>query len=122
MTREHDTEVAEVLPAQAPQAAITARALGGERTLALLLRSGGILGGVCFLASLPLRFIPASSEVAVATDLLQKAGASFLIVTPIVRLCVAGSMLAWKGEWRYLVYAMTSVALLAAAVGARLAT
>jgi len=94
------------------------RELGGERTLALLLRAGGVLGGGCFLGALALRALPDGETVHVTQDLLQKAGASFLIATPVARLGLTGVMLGLKGELRYLVYALLSLGLLAVALGA----
>lgn len=109
----------ELVVAEAPE--VKARELGRERGLAMLLRAGGVLGGACFLASIPLQYLPPSAHTDVLADLLRKAGASFLIVTPIARLGVAGVMLALRGEWRYLAYAAGTLSLLALAVGARMA-
>ena len=111
-----------VLPAPEAVAPVRAREMGGERTVAMVLRAGAVLGGASFLLSLPLELLPPNQYVHTAIDLLRKAGASFLIVTPVARLGVAGTLLGLKGEWRYLLYAAVSVGLLLAAVGAGLAT
>lgn len=117
------TQVAQAvaLPASAAEVIPRARPLHGERTIARVLRVGGLAGGACFAASIGLRLFPDTERIAVMIDLLQKAGASMLIATPVVRLGVAGVALGLRGEWRYLVYSAAIVALLATALGAGLA-
>lgn len=114
------TPVAHAEPETAA-AVVSAREVGRERGLAMLLRAGGVLGGACFLLSLPLQAVPPSTQTDILVDLLRKAGASFLLVTPIARLGVAGTLLALRGEWKYLGYAAATLSLLALAVGARIA-
>lgn len=101
--------------------AVAAREVGREKGLAMLLRAGGVLGGSCFLASLGLQALPSALEVDIAVDLARKAGASFLIVTPLLRLAVASALLGLRGEWRYVGYAAATMTLLAVTVGARMA-
>jgi hypothetical protein len=103
--------------------AVTARvgrAVAGERWIARALRGGAILSGGMFLASLPLELLPKSETVDVTIDLLRKGAASALLVTPVVRLVVAGTMLGLRGEYRYSLYAAGVLGLLALAVGAGL--
>ncbi len=96
------------------------RAVAGERWIARALRGGAILSGGMFLASLPLELLPKSEMVDVSIDLLRKGAASALLVTPVVRLVVAGTMLGLRGEYRYSLYAAGVLGLLALAVGAGL--
>jgi hypothetical protein len=77
--------------------------------------SGGL-----FLTSLALEGLPQSEGVHVAIDLLRKGAASALLVTPVMRLVVAGTTLGIRGEWRYAVCAAGVLGLLALAVGAGL--
>ena len=120
---------AAVQPEAAPPAANTVRvpvtarvgrAVAGERWIARALRGGAVLSGGMFLASLPLELLPRSETVDVTIDLLRKGAASALLVTPVVRLMVAGTMLGLRGEWRYTVYAAGVLGLLGLAVGAGL--
>ncbi|ATB41304.1 hypothetical protein CYFUS_006769 [Cystobacter fuscus] len=95
-----------------------ARAEAGERWISRLLRGGAACSGVLFLTSLALESLPDSEPVHVAIDVLRKGAASALLVTPVVRLVVAGTTLGIRGEWRYAAYAAGVLSLLAVAVGA----
>ena len=97
-----------------------ARLVHGDRLISTILRVGGIAGGACFALSIALRLVPLGHRLDVPVDLLQKAGASLLIVTPVARLGLAGALLGFKGEWRYLAYTAAIVALLLVALGAGL--
>ncbi len=100
--------------------AVTARvgrAVAGERWIARALRGGAILSGGMFLASLPLELLPKSETVDVTIDLLRKGAASLLLVTPVARLAMAGTLLGLKGEWRYAAIAAGVLGLLGIAVG-----
>lgn len=103
-----------------PVTARVGRAVAGERWISRALRGGAVLSGGLFLASLPLELLPASQTVDVTIDMLRKGAASVLLVTPVVRLMVAGTMLGLRGEWRYSLYAAGVLGLLALAVGAGL--
>lgn len=105
---------------RAPVTARVGRAVAGERWIARALRGGAVLSGGLFLASLPLELLPKSETVDVTIDLLRKGAASALLVTPVVRLMVAGTMLGLRGEWRYTLYAAGVLGLLGLAVGAGL--
>lgn len=94
------------------------RAEAGERWISKLLRGGAMCSGGLFLASLALEALPASEGVQVAIDVLRKGAASALLVTPVVRLVVAGTTLGIRGEWKYALYAAGVLGLLAIAVGA----
>ncbi|OJH38373.1 hypothetical protein [Cystobacter ferrugineus] len=94
------------------------RAEAGERWISRLLRGGATCSGALFLTSLALESLPDSETVHVAIDVLRKGAASALLVTPVVRLVVAGTTLGIRGEWRYAVYAAGVLGLLAVAVGA----
>ncbi|MFL5357889.1 hypothetical protein [Archangium sp.] len=94
------------------------RAEAGERWISKLLRGGAVCSGGLFLASLALEALPASEGVHVAIDVLRKGAASALLVTPVVRLVVAGTTLGIRGEWKYALYAAGVLGLLALAVGA----
>lgn len=97
-----------------------ARAEAGEQWISRLLRGGAVCSGGLFLASLALEALPQSEAVHVAIDLLRKGAASALLVTPVVRLVVAGTSLGLRGEWRYALCAAGVLGLLAVAVGAGL--
>lgn len=97
-----------------------ARAEAGERWISRLLRTGALCSGGLFLLSLLLEALPDAEPVHVAIDLLRKGAASALLVTPVVRLVVAGASLGLRGEWRYTLYAAGVLALLALALGAGL--
>lgn len=101
-------------------AARVGRAVAGEQWIARALRGGAVLSGGLFLASLPLELFPGSEPLDVTSDFLRKGAASALLVTPVVRLLVAGAMLGLRGEWRYSLYAAGVLGLLAVAVGAGL--
>jgi hypothetical protein len=103
-----------------PVTARVGRAVAGERWIARALRGGAVLSGGMFLASLPLELLPKSQTVDIAIDLLRKGAASALLVTPVVRLMVAGTMLGLRGEWRYTLYAAGVLGLLGLAIGAGL--
>ena len=95
-----------------------ARAEAGERWISRLLRGGALCSGALFLASLTLESLPESESAHMAIDVLRKSAASALLVTPVVRLVVAGTSLGIRGEWRYALYAAGVLGLLALAVGA----
>ncbi len=97
-----------------------ARAEAGERAISRLLRVGARCSGGLFLLSLVMEALPETESVHVAIDLLRKGAASALLVTPVVRLVVAGTTLGIRGEWRYTLYAAGVLALLAVALGAGL--
>ncbi len=97
-----------------------ARAEAGERWISRLLRTGALCSGGLFLLSLVLESLPDSEPVHVAIDLLRKGAASALLVTPVIRLVVAGTSLGLRGEWRYTLYAAGVLALLALAMTAGL--
>ncbi|WP_239014009.1 hypothetical protein [Archangium violaceum] len=97
-----------------------ARAEAGEQWISRLLRGGAMCSGGLFLASLALEALPESESVHVAIDVLRKGAASALLVTPVVRLVVAGTTLGIRGEWKYALYAAGVLGLLALAVGAGL--
>ncbi len=107
---------AEAAPVRAP--ARVGRSVAGERWIARILRGGAVISGGMFLASLGLEALPQSQTVQVAIDTLRKGAASLLLVTPVARLVVAGTMLGLRGEWRYTLYAAGVLGLLALAVGA----
>lgn len=94
------------------------RALAGDRWIARVLRGGAVVSGGMFVVSLGLEVLPQSENVHVAIDLLRKGAASLLLVTPVARLAVAGTLLGLKGEWRYTLIAAGVLGLLAIAVGA----
>jgi uncharacterized membrane protein len=94
----------------------TARGMDGERTIAMVLRAGAIMAGVCFLASILLEVVPDAPLVQDA-DLLRAAGATLLVVTPVARLVVAGVALGRRGEYRYTTFAAIVLVLLFAAAG-----
>lgn len=97
-----------------------ARAEAGEQWISRLLRGGALCSGGLFLASLALEALPESESVHVVIDVLRKSAASALLVTPVVRLVVAGTTLGIRGEWKYALYAAGVLGLLALAVGAGL--
>lgn len=93
-------------------------AVAGDRWIARVLRGGAVLSGGMFVLSLGLEALPSSEDVHVTIDLLRKGAASLLLVTPVARLAVAGTLLGLKGEWRYTIIAAGVLGLLAIAVGA----
>ncbi|WPB73907.1 hypothetical protein KYC5002_33335 [Archangium violaceum] len=109
-----------VIPGVADTPAHVRRAEAGEQWISRLLRGGAFCSGALFLASLGLEFLPRSETVHVAIDVLRKGAASALLVTPVVRLVVAGTSLGLRGEWKYALYAAGVLGLLAVAVGAGL--
>ncbi|WP_233595301.1 MULTISPECIES: DUF1634 domain-containing protein [Corallococcus] len=94
------------------------RAMAGERWIARVLRTGAVMSGGMFVASLALELLPRGESVHVAIDLLRKGAASMLLVTPVARLAMAGTLLGLRGEWRYTAIAAGVLCLLALAVGA----
>lgn len=111
---------APVIPGVESTPAHVERAEAGERWISRLLRGGAMCSGGLFLASLALESLPQSETVHVAIDVLRKGAASALLVTPVVRLVVAGTTLGIRGEWKYALYAAGVLGLLALAVGAGL--
>ncbi|WP_375772408.1 hypothetical protein NR798_16475 [Archangium gephyra] len=111
---------APVIPTLERTPAHVTRAEAGEQWISRLLRVGAMCSGGLFLASLALEFLPQSENVHVAIDVLRKGAASALLVTPVVRLVVAGTTLGIRGEWKYALYAAGVLGLLAVAVGAGL--
>lgn len=111
-----ESEVQTEAPARAP--ARIGRAVAGERWIARILRGGALISGGMFLASLAMEALPQSQTVQVAIDTLRKGAASLLLVTPVARLVMAGTMLGLRGEWRYTLCAAGVLGLLAIAVGA----
>jgi len=105
-----DAPAGEALPARD-------RTVVGERWIARVLRVGAVLSGAMFVLSLGLEALPGSEDTHVAIDQLRKAAASLLLVTPVARLGVAGTLLGLRGEWRYLAIAAAVLGLLALAVG-----
>ncbi|WP_371817192.1 hypothetical protein [Myxococcus sp. CA051A] len=107
--------------AEAPSQGVTRvrdRTLAGDRWIARVLRVGAVLSGGMFVLSLGLEALPGTESTHVAIDQLRKAAASLLLVTPVARLGVAGTLLGLRGEWRYAVIAAGVLGLLALAVGA----
>jgi hypothetical protein len=94
------------------------RAESGERWIARLLRGGSLFSGALFLVSLALELAPGSEDTDVLIDVLRKGAASVLLLTPLLRLVVAGTSLGLRGEWRYALYALLVLGLMALAVGA----
>ncbi len=111
-------EVAPAAPEVASTPAHVKRAEAGEQWISRLLRAGSVCSGGLFLASIALEALPKSETVHVAIDVLRKGAASALLVTPVVRLVVAGTTLGLRGEWKYALYAAGVLGLLALAVGA----
>ncbi|HEX5747027.1 MAG TPA: hypothetical protein VFZ09_12345 [Archangium sp.] len=109
-----------VIPDVAGSPETAGRADAGEQWISRLLRGGALCSGALFLASLGLEFLPRSETVHVGIDVLRKGAASALLVTPVVRLVVAGTSLGLRGEWKYALYAAGVLGLLAVAVGAGL--
>jgi hypothetical protein len=95
-----------------------ARVLEGDVVIARLLRSGAVLSGLCFAASILLEVLPETHSQAYAIDVLRRGGISLLVLTPVLRLIAAGVLLGLHGEWRFAVYAATIVLLLSLALGA----
>jgi hypothetical protein len=108
------------LPSAGASARHVARAEAGERWISRLLRGGAMCSGGLFLASLALEALPPSEGLKGAIDLMRRGAASALLVTPVVRLVVAGTTLGIRGEWRYAVCAAGVLGLLALAVSAGL--
>ncbi|MCY1002324.1 hypothetical protein OWM54_34740 [Myxococcus sp. MISCRS1] len=116
---ESEPVTASTLEAPAPSTPrVRDRALAGDRWIARVLRVGAVLSGGMFVLSLGLEALPGSESTHVAIDQLRKAAASLLLVTPVARLGVAGTLLGLRGEWRYAVIAAGVLGLLALAVGA----
>ena len=128
-TAQHDLTEATAPPPQALSGVSDAgtsahphRAEAGEQWISRLLRAGAVCSGGLFLTSIALEALPESETVHVAIDVLRNGAASALLVTPVVRLVVAGTTLGLRGEWRYALYAAGVLGLLAVAVGAGLHT
>lgn len=122
---EVDAEPATQPTAEAPpvgRARRRDRAVAGDRWIARVLRGGAVVSGGMFVVSLGLEVLPQSENVHVAIDLLRKGAASLLLVTPVARLAVAGTLLGLKGEWRYTLIAAGVLGLLAIAVSAGIPT
>jgi hypothetical protein len=113
-----EAPVSKELPARAPVR--VGRAVAGERWIARILRGGALISGAMFVGSLVMEALPQSQTVHVAIDTLRKGAASLLLVTPVARLVLAGTMLGLRGEWRYTLCAAGVLGLLALAVGAGL--
>jgi hypothetical protein len=111
-----ETEAPGAAPARTPER--IGRSVAGERWIARILRGGALISGGMFLGSLALEALPQSQTVQVAIDTLRKGAASLLLVTPVARLVVAGTMLGLRGEWRYTLCAAGVLGLLAIAMGA----
>ncbi len=94
------------------------RAVAGDRWIARILRGGAVVSGGMLVLSLGLEVLPHSVDTHVAIDLLRKGAASLLLVTPVARLAMAGTLLGLKGEWRYAAIAAGVLGLLGIAVGA----
>ncbi|HYH95356.1 MAG TPA: hypothetical protein VD972_05240, partial [Hyalangium sp.] len=86
--------------------------------IARVLRGGAVVSGAMFLGSLAMEALPQSQTVQVTIDTLRKGAASLLLVTPVARLVMAGTMLGLRGEWRYTLCAAGVLGLLAIALGA----
>jgi hypothetical protein len=112
---------AQAVAVEQPVEAAAPSLRGAERAVGRVLRGGALLSGALFLASLGLELLPATPRVGIAIDTLQKAGASLLLVTPVVRLFVAGAVMGMRGEWKYALCAVYVLGLLALAVGAHVA-
>lgn len=89
----------------------------GERTIGRVLRTGALCSGALFLLSVVLEALPQASAWERELFLLRAAAASLLVVAPVVRLIVAGSVLAYHREWRYAGAAVGILVMLAIAVG-----
>jgi hypothetical protein len=114
-------------PLRAPTAVPSARAqkrigraAAGERWIVRILQGGALISGGMFLASLILEVLPQTQDVSISIDTLRKGAASLLLVTPVARLAVAGTMLGLRGEWRYALYAVGILGMLAFAVSSGL--
>ncbi len=93
------------------------RSVAGDRWIARVLRGGALVSGGMLVVSLGLEALPQSENTHVAIDLLRKGAASLLLVTPVARLAMAGTLLGLKGEWRYAAIAAGVLGLLGIAVG-----
>lgn len=89
----------------------------GERIIGRVLRAGALGSGALFLLSVVLSSLPQASAWERELFLLRAAAASLLVVAPVVRLIVAGSVLALHREWRYAGAAVGILVMLAIAVG-----
>jgi hypothetical protein len=97
-----------------------ARVLDGDLIIARLLRTGAVLSGLFFSASVGLELLTDSDLHANAIQELRKCGTSLLVLTPVLRLFASGLLLGLRGEWRFAIYATSILVLLALAVGAGL--
>lgn len=118
LTEEPITSPGEVPVAKPARRRRVGRAVAGERWIARVLRGGAVISGGMFLVSLGLEVLPRSESAHVTIDMLRKGAASMLLVTPVARLGMAGTMLGLRGEWRYTAIAAGVLGLLALAVGA----
>ena len=89
----------------------------GERSIGRVLRVGAWGSGGLFLASILLQALPQSAQWEAEIQLLRAAAASLLVVAPVVRLIVAGSVLGLHGVWRYAAAAGGVLGLLGLALG-----
>jgi hypothetical protein len=89
----------------------------GERSIGRVLRVGAWSSGGLFLASVMLQAIPQAAQWQPEIQVLRAAAASLLVVAPVVRLIVAGSVLGIHGEWRYAAAAGGVLGLLGLALG-----
>lgn len=104
-------------PVGAARALPTSTGFDAERLVGRILRMGALGSGVLFASSLVVEMLSAAESSAVAADFLRKAAGSVLLVTPIARLVVGGTLLGVRGEWRYALYAGGILFLLAVALG-----
>jgi hypothetical protein len=104
-------------PVAEPEVRRRVRSVAGDRWIARVLRGGALASGGMLVLSLGLEALPQSENTHVAIDLLRKGAASLLLVTPVARLAMAGTLLGLKGEWRYAAIAAGVLGLLGIAVG-----
>jgi len=104
-------------PVAEPEVRRRVRSVAGDRWIARVLRGGALASGGMLVLSLGLEALPHSETTHVAIDLLRKGAASLLLVTPVARLAMAGTLLGLKGEWRYAAIAAGVLGLLGIAVG-----
>ncbi len=89
-----------------------------RRRLEVSKAAGQVVLSAMFVGSLAMEALLQSQAVQVAIDTLRKGAAPLLLVTPVARLVLAGTMLGLRGEWRYTACAAAVLGLLALAVGA----
>lgn len=105
------------LPVETGRRRRRVRSVAGDRWIARVLRGGALVSGGMLVVSLGLEVLPHSENTHVAIDLLRKGAASLLLVTPVARLAMAGTLLGLRGEWRYAAIAAGVLGLLGIAVG-----